>query len=263
MLHVVREWNAGVYHRVSTPQFDWGVRVLDRLPLEGGELVLDVGCGTGRLTELLLARLPRGRVVAVDQSTNMLDAARAFLQDRFGPRVTFVQADASALPFPGVADAIFSTATFHWVLDHDRLFAGLCAALKPGGHLVAQCGGAANIVRLHERCRTLMRTPEFSACFASWTDPWEFASAETTERRLRAAGLVEIRTSVEATSTVMPDAESYREFVATVICRPFLAQIESAEGRARFMTALADMAARDSPAFELDYWRLNMEARKL
>ena len=136
-----REWNAPTYHRVSSPQFTWGQAVLDRLPLRGNETVLDVGCGTGRLTELLAGRLPHGRAIGIDQSVNMLATARTAMRASVRGRVTFVQADAAALPIAGRADAIFSTATFHWVLDHDRLFRSLFAALTPGGRLVAQCGG--------------------------------------------------------------------------------------------------------------------------
>ena len=133
----MREWNADTYHRVSNPQFDWGLPVLARLPLEGHELVLDVGCGTGRLTRELAARVPRGRVIAVDRSANMLAVAGAYLAQSAVP-VRLVQADAASLPFRGVADAVFSTATFHWVLDHPRLFGSVYAALKPGGRFVAQ-----------------------------------------------------------------------------------------------------------------------------
>ena len=148
----MREWNADVYHRVLDPQAEWGRSVLARLPLQGHELVLDVGCGTGRLTADLLARLPRGKVVGVDLSSNMLGTARANLRTTAGtPRVAFVLAHAAALPFlAGTADAIFSTATFHWVKDHDRLFASLFSALKPLGRLVAQCGGAGNIERARD-----------------------------------------------------------------------------------------------------------------
>src|SRR5262245_13304699 len=135
----MREWNAAdTYHRVSEPQLRWGLKVLDRLRLTGDELVIDVGCGTGRLTEHVARRVPRGRVVGVDLSANMLQTAREYLTPIAGARVALVQADASALPFHQTADAIFSTATFHWVLDHDALFKGLFDALKPGGRLVAQ-----------------------------------------------------------------------------------------------------------------------------
>jgi trans-aconitate 2-methyltransferase len=258
----MHEWNAGVYHRVSNPQLDWGLPVLERLPLAGGETVIDVGCGTGRLTEKLTARLPRGRAVAVDQSGNMLQTAREHLWPRFAGRVAFACADAAALPFVRVADAVFSTATFHWVLDHERLFASVFTALKPGGRLVAQCGGGPNLHRLHERCVRLMRDPIFAAHFSRWTDPWEFADAEITAQRLERAGFTDIASSVHASPIVQPDASSYREFVEHVICRPHLAHLQDASLRARFMDRLTEQAALDSPAFELDYWRLNIDARR-
>src|SRR6188508_1263765 len=124
----MREWNADAYHRVSDPQLMWGLKVLDRLPLEGDELVIDVGCGTGRLTAHLLERLPAGRVIGADLSRNMVTAAREYLAPRFGPRIHVVQCDATALPVAARADAIFSTASFHWVLDHPALFRSLYAA---------------------------------------------------------------------------------------------------------------------------------------
>lgn len=216
----MREWNADVYHRVSEPQLRWGLSVLDRLPLEGDELVLDVGCGTGRLTELLLERLPRGRGIGIDQSANMVQTAREYLAARFGRRVGFVQADAAALPFRDVADAIFSTATFHWLLDHERLFRSVFAALASGGRLVAQCGGGPNLHRMHARCEDLMQQPAFAPYFADWSEPWEFADADTTARRLRTAGFIDVRTSVESSPVFQPGAAAYREFITHVIVRP-------------------------------------------
>jgi trans-aconitate 2-methyltransferase len=258
----MREWNAGVYHKVSKPQLDWGLPVLDRLPLNGAETVLDVGCGTGRLTEKLAERLPRGCAVGVDMSGNMLQTAREHLAPKLGRRVAFARADAAALPFASAADAIFSTATFHWVLDHERLFASLFVALKPGGRLVAQCGGGPNLERIHERCLRLMREPTFAPHFSRWTHPWEFADADTTARRLEGAGFTDIQTSLHASPVLQPDAPSYTEFVAHVICRPHLEHLSDPSLRARFMDRITELAALDSPPFELDYWRLNLDATR-
>ena len=166
----MREWNAEAYHRVSDPQLAWGLRVLLRLPLRGDECVLDVGCGTGRLTDKLLERLPAGQVVALDQSLNMLAVARDYLAPRFPSQVRLVAADAAALPVANRADAVFSTATFHWVLDHPALFRSLFAALKPGGRLVAQCGGGPNIQRVRDRCAALSNS-QARAHFAGGVSP--------------------------------------------------------------------------------------------
>src|SRR5260370_31462381 len=112
-----REWNAAEYHRLSAPQFQWGQRALNQLRLRGDECVLDAGCGTGKLTRLLLENLPRGRVIGLDLSLNMVTHAQPNLQSEFGSRAQFVAANLIALPFCEVFDGIFSTASFHWVLD--------------------------------------------------------------------------------------------------------------------------------------------------
>jgi trans-aconitate 2-methyltransferase len=258
----MREWNATAYHRVSNPQFDWGLVVLDRLALDGDELVLDVGCGTGRLTDKLLDRLPSGRVLALDLSSNMVETARGFLQRRHGSRVHLAIADAAALPVHERADALFSTATFHWVLDHPALFRSLFDALKPGGHLVAQCGGGRNLQRIHHRLNRLRSDPEFVECFESWREPWEFADAETTAQRLADAGFSPVHTSLESTPVAFPDADGFASFITNVICRPYLAYLPDVTRRERLIARITNQAAADDPPFELDYWRLNIDARR-
>jgi trans-aconitate 2-methyltransferase len=255
------EWDAGAYHRISSPQYAWGQRVLARLALEGSEVVADAGCGSGRLTAELLERLPRGRVVAVDQSQNMLDEARATLS-RFGDRVTYVSADLQTLELSAPVDVIFSTATLHWILDHPRLFRHLFGALKPGGRLVAQCGGGRNIQRLHDRAADLMATEPYAAAFASWSEPWEFADDVTTAARLREAGFVEVKAWLEPALTPFPDAATFGDFITKVVLRNHLGYLASEADRARFIAALVDTASRDEPPFSLDYVRLNIQAQR-
>lgn len=254
------DWNAQRYHQVSNPQFAWGLRVLDRLPLRGDETVIDVGCGSGRLTAELLGRLPRGRVIGVDQSAGMIDAAHDYLLPRFAGRVDLVRADILTLQVDPV-DGAFSTATFHWIHDHAQLFAHLHRLVKPGGFLHAQCGGGPNVARLHRRTAVLMKSAEFAPHFVSWTEPWEFADAETTAERLRAAGWVGIETNVEPAPVVFEGPRPFAEFIETVVLRPYLAYLPSAELRTRFVDAVTSQAATDHPPFELDYWRLNLHAR--
>src|SRR5918998_3971923 len=206
------EWDAGVYHRVSAPQVSWGSKVLRRLDLVGDETVVDAGCGTGRLTADLLERLPHGHVIAVDRSTNMLTEAAAYLVPRFGERISFLHADIQDLEISEPVDAIFSTATFHWVLDHPRLFRALFACLKSGGRLVAQCGGGPNIARLRHRAESLLESGDFRAKAIGWTNPWEFATPEETSRRLAVAGFTNIETSLEPAPTTFSDARAFSEF---------------------------------------------------
>ena len=255
------DWDARRYHRVSNPQVAWGLRVLDRLVLRGDETVMDAGCGTGRLTAELLERLPAGRVIAVDQSAGMVEAARTYLEPRFGTRVRLVQADILTVE-SDPADGVFSTATFHWIHDHARLFGHLHGLVKPGGFLHAQCGGGPNVARLHQRAAALMQTDPFASCFLKWTEPWEFADAQTTADRLRTAGWVDIDTNLEAAPVVFDGPTEFAEFIETVVLRPYLAYLPSAALRTGFVDAITAQAAGDHPPFELDYWRLNLHARR-
>lgn len=250
-----REWNAGAYDRLSSPQFAWGHRVMERVAWRGDEDVLDAGCGSGRLTRALAAKVTAGRVTALDRSFNMTAQTRANVS-----RV--VQADLLALPFRDAFDVIFSTATFHWVLDHQALFSELHGALKPGGWLTAQCGGGPNLDRLHARALRVAATPPYASFFEGWTNPWEFASAETTAERLSRAGFRDVDTWLEETPTTMPDAATYMAFVETVVLRAHLARLPDEPTRQRYLTHLTELAAEDDPPFLLDYWRLNIHARR-
>ncbi len=256
-----REWNSAVYHRLSGPQVSWGKKVLSRLRLRGDEVVLDAGCGTGRLTAELLEALPRGRVVGVDLSQNMLGSAREHLATQFGVRVSLVACDLLHLPFDHAFDAVVSTAAFHWVLDHDKLFANLRRALVPEGWLEAQCGGGPNLVNLRTRANELAASARFASFFVDFREPWLYQDAEGAAESLRRAGFIDIETSIEAASTVLDSAAQYSEFVRNIILRRHLANIPSEELRAEFVAELSRQAAGDHPAFSLDYWRLNLRGR--
>jgi trans-aconitate 2-methyltransferase len=256
----LREWNSTAYHRLSGPQVSWGKKVLSRLRLRGDEFILDAGCGTGRLTADLLEALPRGRVAGIDLSKNMLTTARQHLA-QFGARVSLLACDLLDLPFDHAFDGIVSTAAFHWVLDHDRLFANLRRALVAGGWIEAQCGGGPNIERLRQRADALAATPKFARYFAGFREPWLFQDAESAAKTLRNAGFVGVETSIEAAPTVLPSANEYNEFVRNIILRRHLGNIPRVEDREEFMAVLTEQAASDDPPFLLDYWRLNLRGQ--
>lgn len=257
-----REWDAAEYHRLSAPQFEWGKRVLGELHLRGDECILDAGCGTGKLTRLLVQSLPRGRVIGLDLSRNMVQHARRDLQPEFGNRIHFVAADLIALPFRVCFDGIFSTASFHWVLDHDALFRNLFQALRPGGWLHAQCGGGPNLERLRQRVRSLSETAEFSKALASFPEPWFFSDGEGAASRLHAAGFRDIHTNTEPAPFSVSSNQEFQNYLRTFVLHRHLELLPSELLRQRLLQQLAALCAHDSPPWTLDYWRLNLRARK-
>ena len=236
--------------------------MLSRLTVRGDERVIDAGCGTGRLTAELMHRLPHGQLIAIDRSWNMLLTARANLRPEFGKRIAYVRVELPLMPFAGWADLVFSTATFHWIRDHDRLFAEILQALRPGGRLFAQCGGGPNLRAAHALAEDVMRREPFAPYFHDWGAAWEFPTAERAADRLRSAGFIDVDTSLEAAPTTLVDEASYREFVTTVIYNPHLECLPRGPLREQFIDAVTERAASQEPPFTLDYWRLNLEGRR-
>ena len=246
-----RTWDAETYDRVSNAQVQWAGRVLARLPLRGDETVLDAGCGSGRVTAMLLERLPNGRVIGVDSSEEMVEHARAAL----GDRATLLVGDLVELDLDAPVDAVFSNAVFHWIRDHDRLFERLFAALKPGGRLVAQCGGEGNIASFLSVVDEVAATEPFAAHFEGFERAWGFARAEETEERLRRAGFDGVRAWLEP-SRIVP--EDPADFLRSVTLGVHLPRLPS-ELRDAFVD---EVLSRAGEPLELDYVRLNLEARR-
>ena len=247
---MTRDWDAATYHRVSGPQVEWAERVLERLPLRGDETVLDAGCGSGRVTQLLLDRLPDGRVVAVDSAPSMVEHARAALDSE---RSTVFRADLTELELDEPVDAAFSNAVFHWIGDHDTLFVRLHAALRAGGRLVAQCGGRGNVERFHEAARAAAAAEPFSEYLAGWRGPWNFAGSEKTAERLGRAGFTGIETWLEPCPVSPPDLHA---FVRAVCLGHHLEQLPE-DLRDQYVEAVCERCGA-----EIDYVRLNIHANK-
>jgi trans-aconitate 2-methyltransferase len=239
-------WDASTYDRIADPMARWGMAILDRLELRGDERVLDAGCGTGRVTEQLAERLPNGYVIALDASPAMIAEARRRLA-RFGDRVGYLVADLGRpIPLEAPIDAVLSTATFHWVPDHDALFRNLAAVLRPGGRLVAQCGGAGNIASVQAVLATIGD---------GWLGPVHFETPEATERRLAAAGFEAIRCWLTRETVTFDDRTSLETYLRTVILGAHLERLPEPE-RDGFVRTVAERL----PAPAIDYVRLNIVA---
>jgi trans-aconitate 2-methyltransferase len=246
-----RGWDASSYHRVSAAMDVLAEQVLGRLQLRGDETVLDAGCGTGRITIRLLERLPRGRLIAVDVDPQMVELARQTLPTG----TTVIQSDLLTLSLPEPVDVVFSTATFHWVLDHDRLFERLASALRPDGRLVAQCGGAGNVRRLTEIAHAVAADPRWGDAFQSFRPNWYFATPEETEQRLQRDGFVDVRCWLQSIQ-VTPDEPL--EYLETIPLGSWV-HLLPAERRREFTEQVAQ---RLGEPVTIDYVRLNIDARR-
>ncbi|MBV9472755.1 MAG: methyltransferase domain-containing protein [Solirubrobacterales bacterium] len=244
-----RDWDAATYDRISDVQFGWALEQLERLALRGDEVVLDAGCGSGRVTSELAERVPRGRVYGVDAAPSMVEHAQRALRTR----ATVLCQDLVELSLPEPVDVVFSNATFHWVRDHDALFAALARSMKPAARLMAQCGGRGNIDAFRAAADSVAGEEPFQSYFEGWRRPWNYAGAEQTAERLERAGFTEVSCWLEPKPTTPPEP---RAFVQTVCLVRHLDPLP--EGlRAPFTDRVL---ARVGEPLVLGYVRLNIAA---
>jgi trans-aconitate 2-methyltransferase len=257
------EWDAAEYEALAGPMTRWGADFLkflvERRAIRGDEDVIDAGCGTGRVTELLLRCVPDGTVLAVDASEAMVEAtAGRFARD---PRVRTKRRDLLRLEVERPVDLVFSTATLHWIKDHEHLFKRFARTLKPGGRLVAQCGGEGNISRLRTAMGQVMREDRFMEFFVRWMDPWNFADPATTRARLEAAGFVEIETWLHEEAAEFFSIEELTVYLKTAVLGQHLTFLPEAEHEP-FAVAVAMQLAAGGPLV-IEYVRLNILATKV
>lgn len=246
-----REWDAGTYDRVSAPQLAWGRELIERLELTGDETVLDAGCGSGRVSELLVAALPNGRLTGADGSRAMLTQAR----ERLGSEVELIHSDLLELHLTEPVDAVFSSATFHWIGDHPALFARAFEWLTPGGRLEAQCGGEGNIASFLAVVAGVEAEPRFAPYLGDRPRAHNFAGPEETQERLLSAGFERVRCWSKERPERPPEP---RAFIESVCLGAHLSALPQ-ELKGPFVDAVYEAWG---PERELDYVRLNISARR-
>ena len=245
-----REWDAQAYETLAEPQDAWGLRILALLDLHGDETVLEAGCGAGRDTARLLERLPRGRIIALDGSARMLDRLRARVAGDLD-RVEVVHADlAEPLPLTTPVDVVFSVAAFHWIQDHAALFRHLAAVMRPGGRLVADCGGKGNIAQVSAAVEKVSGLPAEPGI-------WNFSEPKAVRGHLAAAGFTNIQVDLHSHPITFPERSHLERFLASVVLGSHLERVTASE-RAQFVE---DVAA-NLPGGEIDYVRLTVKAVK-
>jgi trans-aconitate 2-methyltransferase len=250
-MSIARDWDGATYDRISGPMEEMGLAVLERLELNGDELVVDAGCGSGRITAALLDRLPDGRVIGVDGEPSMIEAARGRLGNR--ENLELLVADLCELELGEPADAILSTATFHWIKDHARLFERLRAALRDGGRLVAQCGGEGNIRVVREAGEAVSAEAPFAEHLGDWEGPWRYAAPGETEELLGAAGFSSARCWLEPRPVRPEDPRTYHR---NIIMGAHLGRLPE-ELHDEFLDAV--FARLEDPGL-VPYVRLNIDA---
>jgi trans-aconitate 2-methyltransferase len=267
-------WDAETYHKVSDIQESWAIELLEKIKISESEIVMDAGCGTGRVTKIIANKVKRGKVYAVDLDENMIINAKKNLKDL--SNIVFVKSDLSDVKLPEKIDLVFSNAVIHWILDHKKLFTNFWDVLKPGGKLLIQCGGKGNLDTIPNALEKVRITQRFDHYFKNWKIPWNFASSADTIKILNEIGFKDIQANLVEKKTKFGNFQEYILFMKTVVMKPYLSYLPTTENNNQiknlfideFLTELhnknktKNTNEKQDLDLELNYVRLNITARK-
>jgi trans-aconitate methyltransferase len=209
----MHRWDPDDYRRSSSAQFNWAMTLIAGLDLKGKENILDIGCGDGRITAILAEKVPKGRVLGMDISPEMIGHAE---KTHSGvPNLRFQVADASRLHFKDEFDLVVSFACLHWVKDHLPVLRGVNESLVPGGHFLMQCGGKGNAARILDLTGEIIESSPWQEHFRDFAFPYNFYGPEEYRVWLKNAGLTAKRVELVSKDMVHQGQEGLEGIIRT------------------------------------------------
>lgn len=187
------KWNPEEYQDNSDNQQKWGVDLITNLKLTGNERVLDIGCGVGNITAAIAERLPKGSIIGIDSSPNMVRQAKKNCPISKHPNLSFMVKDASRMDFVNEFDIVFSNACLHWIKNHLPVLQGIQRGLRSNGRILLQMGGRDNAKHILEVITLLIKQPQWASYFTDFDFPYGFYGPEDYKGWLAETGLINKR----------------------------------------------------------------------
>ncbi len=209
------QWNADEYVRHSSAQMKWAEELIAKLHLRGGEAVLDIGCGDGRISAAIAQRVPAGRVLGIDNSAEMIERAEALRVSSGPANIAFRLMDACEMDFRSQFDVAFSNASLHWIHDHVRLLRRVHAALRPGGRILFQMGGRGNAADVADVMADVCARKRWRGHFEGFAFPYFFPGEDEYRALLEGAGFAVRRVELTPKDMVQRGAEGFAGWVRT------------------------------------------------
>lgn len=261
------KWNAAAYAANSAVQQSWAREILAKLNLRGDERILDVGCGDGKVTAEIARAVPRGSVLGVDASPEMIAFAQKTFPAKKNRGLKFQVCDARRLEtLPTRFDLLFSNAALHWVDDHEAILSGAAAVLLSGGRLAISCGGKGNAHDVFLALRPEMRLKRWREFFRKMPMPYFFYAPGDYEKWLPKFGFKINLLKLAPKDATYPGAEGFATWLRTTWL-PFVQRVPEA-AREEFITAVTQRYLAQHPPdkagqVHVRMVRLEMDAVKI
>jgi trans-aconitate methyltransferase len=209
------QWNPEEYQDNSVNQKKWGADLISGLKLTGNERVLDIGCGVGNITAMIAEKLPRGFIIGLDSSPDMIRQAEKNYPAIKHSNLSFVVKDARELDFVNEFDIVFSNACLHWIKNHLLVLHGITRSLRSGGRIMLQMGGRDNAKHILEVIALLMKKPQWAPFFTNFEFPYGFYGPEEYKDWLAETGLAIKRLELLPKDMTHENKEKFAAWIRT------------------------------------------------
>jgi trans-aconitate methyltransferase len=255
------KWDAKLYNSVVAPQVDAGRKLVGMAKVKGDEHVLDLGCGTGILTDELASLARWGRVVGLDPSEEMLAEARARLGLR--ANVVVVRGDACALEFSGDFDLVFTNSVLHWAPCQAGALQGIHRALVPGGRLAMQMPEVRFFPQFEQYIREATDELSLGRYFKGWGPKWCLSTRDEYAALMVEAGFRDIDVSVWEQTYLFESVNEIAGWLSSAGLRPYMARLpEDKQERFTYAFAMRFENDRTPDGIVVTMRRLMAQARK-
>jgi trans-aconitate methyltransferase len=258
-------WDAETYDKVSDTHEQGARKIIFSRKWTKKEIVMDAGCGSGRITKILSEIVPFGKVYGIDSDENMIKKAKDNLKDF--KNVKIIKSNLLDINFDIIqskVNVIFSNAVLHWILDHYKVFNNFYHLLFEEGQILIQCGGYGNLQNSTSIFDAVKDSSEFKQYFPNWKNQWNFAKPLDTEKILKDIGYTDIHVYLEDYPVTFKDQNSYSVYLKTVVLGPYLKYLHSEKLQNSFLQRIIQLKENENEEqmLTLDYKRLNIFATK-
>lgn len=219
------EFDGKKYEKASTHQKEWGNSIISEFNLSGNEKILDLGCGNGALTAELAKLVPNGKVLGIDASQGMLDSAK----EKEIPNLNFKLMDINNLNLSEKFDLVFSNATLHWVVDHNRLWHNMKNIVSENGLIRFNFAADGNCATFFKVVKQTIALDEFKKYFSEFKWPWYMPCIDEYTSLLSNFSFSETKVWGENKDRYFPDKNSLVGWINQPSIVPFLKYIEESK----------------------------------
>ncbi|OGW32688.1 MAG: hypothetical protein A2X59_08315 [Nitrospirae bacterium GWC2_42_7] len=249
------KWDAEKYDSTHGPQIEVGRELIGMAMVKADDSILDIGCGTGKLTCELAQLANKGMVLGIDPSVEMLEKAKG--TTALFANISLMQIPAQKMDFNNEFDIVYSNSALQWIKEQEDVIARSYRALKPNGRITIQLPAKDFCWAMTENIQSAISALGLESMFNKMESPWRFPLKEEMEEFFNNAGFRNVKAYYKEDTLFFESVNEVLDWGVSAGLRPFLASLnEKKQERFKYAFAMGFENYRTEKGIEFPFRRL-------